>query len=374
MMLMRTYSLVAILLMIIQLINTIHCIAQSTSVPGGIPYAVVQPFIITETTRWDTDDPAIWINPADRSKSLIIGTDKDPDGSLYVFDLDGKIIKVVEGLKRPNNIDIAYGFSFNGKAVDIAVVTESRGQCIRVFKLPEFAPLDKGDLLVFKGDAERAPMGVAIYKRPKDNAFFVFVSGKTGPEEGYIAQYRLEDGGESKVKITFVREFGKFSGRKEIEAIAVDNEAGYVYYSDETVGVRKYHADPDVPNPDKELALFATSGFVSDHEGISIYKMKNGKGYILVSDQQANRFWIFSREGSPGNPHDHRLLKVIKVSAEESDGSDVTSRTLSKDLASGIFVAMSNGRTFHYYRWKDIAGNDLRVFRECRMKCMMRKD
>ena len=41
----------------------------------------------------DTDDPAIWINPADPAKSLIIGTDKDDDGAYYVYDLDGKIIE-----------------------------------------------------------------------------------------------------------------------------------------------------------------------------------------------------------------------------------------------------------------------------------------
>ena len=30
-----------------------------------------------------------------------------------------------------------------------------------------------------------------------------------------------------------------------LEAIAVDQQLGFVYYSDETVGIRKYAADPD---------------------------------------------------------------------------------------------------------------------------------
>ncbi len=356
--------LVAILFIIVQLNGIQYCFAQISSVPEGIPFAVIKPYIITEPTKWDTDDPAIWIHPRDRTKSLIIGTDKNQDGSLYVFDLHGKIIKVIEGLKRPNNIDIAYSFPLNGETIDIAVVTENLKQRIRVFRLPGMEPLDSGDLVVFNGDTERAPMGIALYKRPKDNAFFVFVSGKTGPEVGYISQYLLEDDLQGKIKITLVRQFGKFSGKKEIEAIAVDSEAGYVYFSDETVGVRKYHADPDTEDPDKELALFATNGFASDHEGISIYKMKNGKGYILVSDQQANRFWIYSREGSASNPHDHKLLKVIKVSAEESDGSDVTSLSLSPDFLHGVFVTMSNDKVFHYYKWEDIAGSDLRSYKD----------
>jgi 3-phytase len=52
----------------------------------------VQPAVITEKTPNDTDDPAIWINPTEPSKSLVLGTDKgDTTGGIYVFDLAGKI-------------------------------------------------------------------------------------------------------------------------------------------------------------------------------------------------------------------------------------------------------------------------------------------
>src|SRR5690606_9476169 len=151
-------------------------------------------------------------------------------------------------------------------------------------------------------DENRAPMGIPIYKRKSDSSFFVFVSGKSGPEEGYLGQDLLKENESGQVELSLVRAFGKYSGTKETEAIAVDNELGYVYYSDETVGVRKYHANPDVPNSNEELALFATEGFAEDHEGISIYKKTDTTGYIIVSDQQANKFWIYPREGSIENP------------------------------------------------------------------------
>ncbi|KKX52337.1 hypothetical protein L950_0200135 [Sphingobacterium sp. IITKGP-BTPF85] len=106
---------------------------------------------------------------------------------------------------------------------------------------------------------------------------------KNGPKDGYLWQYLLEDNGSGAVKATFVRKFGSFSGKKEIEAIAVDNELGYIYYSDEQVGVKQYYADPAKGN--EQLALFATEGFKEDHEGISIYKLTDSTGYILVSDQ-----------------------------------------------------------------------------------------
>ncbi|MFD2938254.1 phytase [Spirosoma flavum] len=322
--------------------------------------AVVQPVFITDTVRHDTDDPAIWINPADPTKSLIIGTDKDADGALYVFDLTGKVIadKVVRNLNRPNNVDIVYGLSLSGKPTDIAIVTERGTSRIRTFRLPDMEPLDTQNLDVFTGEANRLPMGIAIYKRPTDGAIFAIVGRKEGPAEGYLWQYRLEDNGTGHIKATVVRKFGTWSGKKEIESIAVDNELGYVYYSDEGVGVHKYYADPEHGNT--ELALFAKTGFAEDHEGISIYKTGPKTGYLLVSDQGANQFHIFRREGEPNNPNDYKQLKVVKVAAQVSDGSEVTNLALGKQFPHGLFVVMSEGKTFHYYRWEDIAGKDLK--------------
>jgi hypothetical protein len=157
---------------------------------------------------------------------------------------------------------------------------------------------------------------------------------------------------------TTIGAFGTYSGKKEIESIAVDNELGYVYYSDEGVGVRKYYADPERGNA--ELALFAKTGFSEDHEGISIYKTGPKTGYLLVSDQGANQFHIFRREGESGNPNEYKLLKIVKVASQISDGSDVTNVPLGKQFPHGLFVAMSEGKTFHYYRWEDIAGKDLK--------------
>ncbi|MBN2008870.1 phytase [candidate division KSB1 bacterium] len=317
----------------------------------------IEPKIVTEPVKHDTDDPAIWINPDDPSSSLILGTDKDEDGALYVFDLNGKIIesKVVRNLQRPNNVDIEYGMMLNGISTDIAVLTERYTNKIRVLSVPDMEFVDNGGIDVFSGDSLRAPMGIALYKRLSDGTIYAIVGRKSGPEQGYMWQYRLEDDGNGNVTGVKVREFGVWSGKKEIEAIAVDDELGYVYYSDENVGVRKYFADPDMPDANTELALFAIEGFVDDREDISIYKTGDKNGYILVSDQQANEFHIYKREGESGAPHVHKLVQVIAVSTNESDGSDVTSVSLNAMFPAGLFVAMSDNRTFQFYSWQDIA-------------------
>jgi 3-phytase len=339
---------------------------SATAAPAGdiaVAPAVgaLAPVLITEQSAVDTDDPAIWINPEDRAQSLILGTDKG--GFIFVFDLDGKIIpeKTVTGMGRMNNIDVAYGFPLGGESIDIAVATDRNEELIRIFRLPDMTPIDNGGIPTFVGETDdRRAMGLAIYTRPSDGAFFAIVSRKFGVSGAYLWQYLLEDAGDGAIKATKERAFGAFVGGKEIEALAVDNELGYVYYSDETAGIHKYPADPDAPDANQELAFFGTDGFSQDQEGISIYKINDGTGYILVSDQQANTFRVFKREGESGDPHNHQLVKAVPVSTNESDGSDVTNVPVDGRFPSGLFVAMSDDRTFHYYSWDAFAGDELK--------------
>ncbi len=311
----------------------------------------LRPAVITDTLPGDSDDPAIWVNADDAGESMVLGTDKgDTTGGVYSFNLAGHIDRrrSVTPLKRMNNVDVEYGFAAGKRSVDIAVATERNRMAIRIFSLPEMTLIDGGGIAVFDGDSTRAPMGIALYKRPHDGKIFAIVGGKSGPSAGYLAQYALTFA-KGRVTGTKVREFGTYSGKKEIEAIAVDDALGYVYYSDEGVGVRKYHADPD--SGSSELALFATSGVTDDHEGLAIYQRDSTTGYIILSDQGANRIQIFPREGAGGNVNAHPLLAVIPVMAQQTDGLDVTSHALGAAFPHGMLAMMSNRGAFHFYRW-----------------------
>lgn len=334
----------------------IHFSVISQDKISKIPIVEVFPELVTDTVNFDTDDPAIYYNRKNPAQSFIIGTDKGGktgQGGIYVFDLFGKNLaqKNLLGINRPNNIDVAYGLTGNGKSkFDIAVCTERNTNKIRVIKLPEMQLIDGGGIEVFDGENHRAPMGVALFTDGKTHQIYAIVSRKDGPLEGYLFQYLLYADDSGIVRGKLVRKFGQYSGLKEIESIAVDNELGFVYYADETVGVRKYYAHPD--STGKELALFARMGFTEDHEGISIYKTSKKKGFILVSDQQANQFHVFKREGETFDKHKHQLFKIIKTQTHESDGSEITSYRLNQRFKKGLFVAMSNNKTFHFYSVK----------------------
>lgn len=329
---------------------TILSLASCSNKLAPVRKDALKPTVVTQATPHDTDDPSIWINPNDATKSIIVGTDKDTDGGLYAFDLQGKIVAKSEVLMRPNNVDIAYGLVINGKKVDVAVTTERETNKIRVFSLPDLKPIDNGGISVFDGEELRAPMGISLYTRPSDKAIFAIVGRKDGPSGTYLWQYELSDNGSGSVIGKVVRKFGNYSGKKEIEAIAIDNELGFVYYCDEQFGIRKYKADPAL-NDNTELAIFGQGDFKADNEGIAIYKKSAAEGYLLVSNQQANTFMVYPREGANGNANSYPLLAEIPTSTIECDGADVTNVNLGGSFQNGMFVAMSNGMTFHYYSW-----------------------
>jgi len=350
---------------------TIACTwPPSEQAPGpasSSPAPEITPVRATAALPRDPDDPAIWINRADPAKSLIFGTMKvaKPDGALAVFGLDGTLRQLLTGPDRPNNVDVEYGLDLDATPTDIVVLTERLGRRLRVYGIARdgsgVRDLSSGEMPILTGAAgdEGAPMGIGLYRRPRDGAVFAIVAPKAGPREGYLAQYRLADDGTGRVGATLVRRFGTFSGVGEIEAVAVDDELGYVYYADEGAGIHKWHADPETHGADKELALFGTAGFQRDREGIGIYAEPAGRGFIVVVDQIPGEsvLHFYKREGEPGAPHDHsHEVTTIRTSADGTDGLDVTSTSLGPDFPTGLLVMMnSGGRNFLLFRWPDLS-------------------
>ena len=325
--------------------------------------ANVKPLRASATLAHDPDDPAIWVHPSAPERSLVLGTVKvaAPHGGVAVFGLDGALRQLVTGVDRPNNIDVEYGFAFGGATIDIAVVTERYQRRLRVFSIAQdgsgIAELGVIPVLARAPGESGAPMGIGLYRRPGDGAVFAIVAPKTGPADGYLWQYRLKDAGGGKLAADFVRRFGRFSGTGEIEAVAVDDEPGHVYYADEGDGLHKWHADPDRPDASTELAYFARDGFSGDREGIAIYAAAAGAGYILATDQLPvnSGYHVYARQVALGSASDHARVRVFTGGADSTDGIEVTSRDLGPEFPGGLFVAMNaRGRNFLFYRWRDI--------------------
>jgi len=139
--------------------------------------------------------------------------------------------------------------------------------------------------------------------------------------------------------------------------VAVDDEAGHVYYADEDNGVHKWHADPDRADAATELAHFARDGFSGDREGLAVYAGRNGTGYIVATDQLPvnSGYHLYRRETTQGGQGDHAPVRVFAGGADSTDGIEATSRDLGPEFPGGLFVAMnSRAKNFLFYRWSDI--------------------
>jgi 3-phytase len=332
---------------------------------GSAQSPVLQPVTVTAAVADDADDPAIWINRANPDRSLIVGTNKvaSPDGALYVFGLDGAVRQIVKPLDRPNNVDIEYGLMTPAGPIDIAVATERLQSRLRVYRISEdgLAPIDGGGLNVLEGEmAERAmPMGIGLYRRPHDGAIFAVVAPKTGGTTDYLWEYRLTfDAAAAVVRGTLVRRFGNFSGTGEVEAVAVDDALGYVYYADEEFALRKWHADPDHPDAKRELAAFGKDRFRMQREGIAIAETGDGIGVLICNDQipGGSALHVYRREGQPGQPHSHDpAIAIVATMADSTDGIDATSIALGPKFRGGLLVMMnSSGRNFQFYDLGDV--------------------
>ncbi len=313
----------------------------------------LQPTLATDPVGTDADDPAIWVDTRRPERSLIIGTDKTefPGGGLQVHDLDGKMLQRISPLNRPNNVDVETGLRTPDGPIDLAVTTERITGRLRVFRIdPQRRRLSEvtGNTLVLPNETRefREIMGITLHRRA-NGRIFAIIAPKTGPTQGYLAMGELVFNSQTgKVDLEKVERFGRFSGKKEIEALFVDEETNRLYASDETHGVWMYDLDRlTEPN-----GLFRTEGFEGDHEGIA------AAGDLLFSTDQiegGSKLWVYPRRGTDFSAP----LAVLTTASDETDGIEAYGGNLGPKFPEGILVMMnSKDKNFLVYDLRTIRG------------------
>ncbi len=285
------------------------------------------------------DDPAIWVHPTDASRSLVIGTNKDTNGGLHVFDLNGNELQFEPGGKH-NNVDVRYGFVLGGQKVDLVSACDRNDDRIDVYRVD---PALRRLVPVGTIQTGIGVYGYAMYHSRATDRFYGIVASGDGVE-----QWELVDQGGS-VGGVLVR---AITAGNLIEGVVADDELGYLYLAEEDHGIYKYLAEPDQPST--RLATVDVVGsstqLVADIEGLSIYYREDGLGYLIASSQGNDRFVVYRREGS--NPY----LGTFEVpSAGDTDGIDVINMTLGPLYPQGMFVAQNKDRDFQLVPWPSIA-------------------
>lgn len=294
--------------------DAIAAVVETTPVPHGDDAA---------------DDPAIWVDPTDPSRSAIIGTDKD--GGLAVYDLDGKQLQYLPDGEL-NNVDLRTGFPLGGAEVTLVTAGDRGRNTIAVYTL------DPATRQLHNVAARPLEAGVAIYgscmyrSRASQKTYFFATS-----EEGDIEQWELFDAG-GKVDGRAVRTLRPDSDKSE--GCVADDGLGRLYVGEEERGIWRYDAEPEAG--DRRTAVDSTGNghLVADVEGLAIVKGPDGGGWLVASSQGDSSFVLYERDG--GN----EFIRRFRVGGtggvdgvEETDGIDATAADLGGRFAGGVFVA-----------------------------------
>lgn len=302
------------------------------------------------------DDPAIWANPANPAQSLVVATDKK--GGLFVYDMQGKVVQDLRDGKM-NNVDLREGFKLGNESVILVTASNRTDKSIGIYRLD---PASRRLINVADGLQPTElddPYGLCMYRNASTGKTYVFVNG----DDTRKRQWELVDAGNGKVRANFVREF-KFDS--QTEGCVADDATERLYVDEEDVGLWSMSAEPDGAPEMKSVQKIADNPAVKDdYEGLGIYDLGGGRGYIVVSSQGNDTYAVYRREGA------QEYLGSFAVAADpvrgidgisETDGLEVTSRNLGPGFEFGAMIAQDGrnvlpveNQNYKYVPWQSIA-------------------
>ncbi len=294
------------------------------------------------------DDPAIWVDPKDPARSLIIGTDKQ--GGLAVYDLEGKELQyVADG--RVDNVDLRDGFLLGGQPVPLITASNRSDNTIAIYML-------NTETLKLENVAARkittvTAYGCCMYRSEKTGKFYYFVTAKSGDVE----QWELFAAG-GKVDAKKVR---SLKAATTVEGCVADDELGFFYLAEETKGIWKFGAEPDAETKGSLIDEAGGGKLVADVEGLAIAYGKNGEGYLIASSQGNNSFVVYRREGNNEYVKTFRIVSGDMDGVEETDGIEVTTANLGPAFPNGVFIVQDGindkgNQNFKLVPWDSIMG------------------
>lgn len=320
-------------------------------------YPIIETKAIHANSEEDAaDDPAIWVNPKESSKSLIYGSNKK--GGLAVYNLQGDEVDYYP-LGNINNVDIIYDFPFRDSLITVLGCSNRSDQSINLLKINADGKLQdiaSGTLSVDTSLIDDI-YGYCFAKDEKTNQFYALINGKNG----LLQQFEMIEGKEG-IELVLERSV-QFDS--QTEGMVADNKYGFLYVGEEGKGIWKMEISPTTGS-NKSFILKSDNSnpnIVYDIEGLSIYE-KGEEGYLIASSQGNFSYAVFDRK------RDNEYLGSFKIEGskkidgvEETDGLDIVSDSLSADFPKGIIVLQDGfnfkgkelePQNFKYVSWTEL--------------------
>jgi 3-phytase len=352
----------------------------------------------------DADDPAIWRNPVDPGRSLVVATAKE--GGLRVYDLDARLVQSLPAPKPPaeddapgryNNVDLVTGLRTTTGRADVAVVSDRGNDRLRVYRIDPARPggpltdiTDPAAAPVFSADQaeindQRTAYGLATWTDRTSGRAYALVSRRERTRLALLelvpaalgrvgyrtirtldlpSAFRLPDG-------TTWRPCAEPGELPQVEGMVVDPATGTLYAGQEDIGIWRLRADltgrPVLVDKVKEYGVPGTydeeteecvpgadpgyggKRLSADVEGLTLLQERDGDGYLLASSQGDDTFALYDREVSEDNEYEggFRIGAATPTldSVQECDGAAILNAPLGRRYPRGLLVVQDGQET-----------------------------
>jgi len=282
------------------------------------------------------DDPAIWVDPANPNRALIIATDKK--AGIHVYDLAGKGIAFIEG-GLVNNVDVA------GNIVAASDRNDGVNAHIALFRLdPATATL--------------TPLGRAA---AGTGEAYGFCLKKTAPGEPMTAALIIKDGTVRVGTLAVDGAAPSFMVQWEhkiptqSEGCVFDGDTLYV--GEEDAGIWRLSQKGAAADA-AMVAPIDNQRLVADVEGLATIDHK-GQRYLLASSQGDNAYAVFKL---PSMEYVGRFAVAAGQfgATSETDGIEAVAGHFGPAYPDGLFLAQDGdnapkAQNFKLVRWDHIA-------------------
>ncbi len=324
------------------------CLSGLLSIAQGVRAETVEVSAVAETEvvgkagQDSADDPAIWFDPAEPEKSLIIGTDKK--AGLHVFGLDGKRRQFVSD-GRLNNVDLA-DMGNQGIIVVASDRNDKKHAALRIYRLQtETATLEPlGVVPVGEGQA----YGLCLFR--SNNELYAFSVLK----RDVIRQTRITlTGKEPTGETVRTLRIGHIS-----EGCVVDERTHTFYVGEQDYGIWAFDARPDGDTNGRMVAPVDHVQLDDDVEGLTVAPVGDEGGWLVASSQGDDAFAVYSLPDFRPSGR-FRIVADSVGGTEHTDGIALVTANFGTGYPDGLFVAQDgknkpNPQNFKYVSWKDI--------------------
>ena len=281
---------------------------------------------VTDSKGDRADDPAIWRNPADPAKSLVISTDKK--AGLAIHDLSGRLLSF-QLLGDLNNVDLRTDVVIAGRKATLVAASDRSDKkvpLLHLFRLDPDAPtlVPIGTIASPKGQA----YGLCLHRR--DGGIHAFMVHKSG----MIEQIEL-DLAATPATGRVVR---RFDLKSRSEGCVADDRTGDLYVAEDKVAIWRFDTAPGRPMTPVKIAGVDGVRLHKDAEGLALLPRGQNGGLLFASSQGDDSIAVFRLPGG-AYAGAFRIRGGAIDGTEDTDGIALHAGDFGKDWPGGLFVA-----------------------------------